>query len=181
MYDLHSLGWHSFQQLCLTIAREILGQTVESFLDSSDAGRDGAFAGMWAPKAGEALSGRFVIQCKFTSKRDKNLSLSDLTDEVEKVRKLVQNGRCDCYILMTNAGLAGTVCEDVETLFKGAGVKQVLTFGSTWLCQKIQESKRLRMLVPRVYGLGDLSQILDDRAYRQAKVLLSSLREDLSK
>ena len=33
------------------------------------------------------------------------------------------------------------------------------------------ESKRLRMLVPRVYGLGDLSQILDDRAYKQAKVL----------
>jgi hypothetical protein len=28
MYDLQSLGWHSFQQLCLTIAREILGQTV---------------------------------------------------------------------------------------------------------------------------------------------------------
>ena len=83
-YDLHSLGWHSFQQLCLTIAREILGQTVESFLDSSDAGRDGAFAGTWAPLQGEALSGRFVIQCKFTSKRDKNLIQSDLTDEVER-------------------------------------------------------------------------------------------------
>jgi hypothetical protein len=41
MYDLHILGWHSFQQLCLTITREILGQTVESFLDSSDAGKDG--------------------------------------------------------------------------------------------------------------------------------------------
>jgi hypothetical protein len=181
MYDLHSLGWHSFQQLCLTITREILGQTVESFLDSSDAGRDGAFAGTWAFSQGEALSGRFVIQCKFTSKRDKNLSLSDLTDEVEKVRRLVQNGRCDCYVLMTNAGLSGSICEDVEKLFKDAGVKQVLSFGSTWLCQKIQESKRLRMLVPRIYGLGDLSQILDERAYKQAKVLLSSLREDLSK
>jgi hypothetical protein len=45
MYDLHILGWHSFQQLCLTITREIFGQTVESFLDSSDAGKDGAFAG----------------------------------------------------------------------------------------------------------------------------------------
>ena len=33
MYDLHILGWHSFQQLCLTITREIFGQTVESFLD----------------------------------------------------------------------------------------------------------------------------------------------------
>jgi hypothetical protein len=181
MYDLYNLGWHSFQQLCLTIAREIFGQTVESFLDSSDAGRDGAFTGIWTPSQGEALSGRFVIQCKFTSKRDSNLRPSDLTDEVEKAKRLVENGRCDSYVLMTNAGLSGSVAEDAEMLFKGAGVKQVVLFGSTWICDTIRESKRLRMLVPRVYGLGDLSQILDDRAYRQAKALLASLREDLSK
>jgi hypothetical protein len=45
MYDLYNLSWHSFQELCLTITRGILGQTVESFLDSSDVGKDGAFAG----------------------------------------------------------------------------------------------------------------------------------------
>jgi hypothetical protein len=44
MYDLYSLGWHSFQQLCLTVTREILGQTVESFLDTADGGCDGACA-----------------------------------------------------------------------------------------------------------------------------------------
>src|SRR6266545_2028391 len=37
------------------------------------------------------------------------------------------------------------------------------------------------MLVPRVYGLGDLSQILDERAYVQARAILESLREDLAK
>jgi hypothetical protein len=181
MYDLHSLGWHDFQQLCLTITREILGQTAESFLDSSDAGKDGAFAGTWKPRQGEALDGRFVIQCKFTSKPGKNLALSDLTDEVGKVRRLVQNERCDSYILMTNAGLSGSMAEDVSGLFKGAGVKQVILFGSTWICDQIKENKRLRMLVPRLYGLGDLSQILDERAYSQAKALLTSLSEDLSK
>ncbi len=72
-YDLFSLGWHSFQQLCLTITREILGQAVESFW-ILDAGKDGAFAGTWRPAKGEALSGRFVIQCKFSSKRDKTLT-----------------------------------------------------------------------------------------------------------
>jgi len=181
MYDLHSLGWHDFQQLCLTITREILGQTVESFLDSSDAGKDGAFAGTWNPRQGEALHGCFVIQCKFTSKPGKNLALSDLTDEVEKVRRLVQNERCDNYILITNAGLSGSIAEDVSELFKGAGAKHVVLFGSTWICDQIKENKRLRMLVPRLYGLGDLSQILDERAYSQAKALLTSLSEDLSK
>ena len=181
MYDLHSLGWHDFQQLCLTITREILGQTVESYLDSSDAGKDGAFAGTWKPRQGEALQGRFVIQCKFTSKPGKNLALPDLTDEVEKVERLVQNERCDSYILMTNAGISGSIAEDVSGMFNGAGAKQVVLFGSTWICDQIKENKRLRMLVPRLYGLGDLSQILDERAYSQAKALLASLSEDLSK
>lgn len=181
MYDLHRLGWHDFQKLCLTITREIFGQTVESFLDSSDAGKDGAFAGTWKPQQGETIHGHFVIQCKFTSKPGKNLALSDLTDEVEKVRRLVQNSRCDSYILMTNAGLSGSTAEDADRLFKDVGVKQVFLFGSTWICDQIRENKRLRMLVPRLYGLGDLSQILDERAYAQAKALLTSLIEDLSK
>lgn len=37
------------------------------------------------------------------------------------------------------------------------------------------------MLVPRIYGLGDLSQILDERAYAQAREILSSLGDDLEK
>src|SRR5258708_3850639 len=37
------------------------------------------------------------------------------------------------------------------------------------------------MLVPRVYGLGDLGQILDERAYTQAQEILSSLGDDLAK
>jgi len=181
MYDLHNLGWHSFQQLCLTISREILGQTVESFLDSSDAGKDGAFSGTWKPAVGESLSGRFVIQCKFTGKRDKTLGKSDIVKDLEKARKLVEADRCDCYILITNAGVSGAAAEDIKTLFKHAGVKQVRSFGSTWICQQIRDNKRLRMLVPRLYGLGDLSQILDERAYSQAKALLESLKDDLSK
>jgi len=181
VYDLHSLGWHSFQQLCLTVTREIFGQTIEAFLDSNDGGRDGAFAGTWIPHGNEDIKGRFVIQCKFTNKKDQNLQPSDLTDELKKAKRLVKKGLCDCYVLMTNAGLSGTAAEKIKALYKAVGVKHVLLFGSSWLSQQIHESKRLRMLVPRVYGLGDLSQILDERAYSQAKALLASLREDLSR
>lgn len=180
-YDLYNLGWHSFQQLCLTIAREIFGQTVQSFLDSSDAGQDGAFTGVWHASPAQELSGRFVIQCKFTSKRDKNITVTDLTDELTKAKRLVDKRRCDCYILLTNAGLSGSVEIEIAQLFKDIGVKQFVAFGSSWISQTIHESKRLRMLVPRLYGLGDLSQILDERAYHQAKALLASLKEDLSK
>jgi hypothetical protein len=82
---------------------------------------------------------------------------------------------------MTNSGLSGERAERITSLFRAAGVKHVATFGSTWINQQIRENKRLRMLVPRVYGLGDLSQILDERAYAQARAILESLREDLAK
>ena len=181
MYELHNLGWNDFQQLCLTITREILGQFVESFLDTSDGGMDGAFTGKWRPHGREDLTGAFVIQCKFTSKINYVIKASDLTDETEKARKLVAQGLCDSYVLMTNAGLSGTGAAKIKALFKAAGVKHVKTFGSSWINQQIRENKHLRMLVPRVYGLGDLSQILDERAYLQARTILESMRDDLAK
>ena len=181
MYDLHTLGWSSFQQLCLTVTRHVLSQTVESFLDSRDGGRDGAFTGTWKRAGQEDLHGAFVIQCKHTSKRDYVLTKSDLSDEVEKAARLVEHGRCDSYVLMTNAGVSGTRAEEIKAWFQAVGVKHVLLLGKTWISQQIRETKRLRMLVPRVYGLGDLGQILDERAYDQARAILESLREDLAK
>jgi hypothetical protein len=75
----------------------------------------------------------------------------------------------------------GRVTEALETLFTKVGVKHVVVYGLTWISDQIRERKRLRMMVPRLYGLGDLSQILDARAYRQARVILASLREELAK
>lgn len=181
MYDLHRLGWNSFQQLCLTIAREVLGQTVQSFLDSNDAGRDGAFAGSWTPSPGQHFSGNFVIQCKFSSKAGSLLTKSGVADEIPKVRRLVSDGLCDVYILMTNAGVSAKQEAQIKAALSDAGVKDVLICGSTWIEDQIRENTRLRMLVPRVYGLGDLSQILDHRAYAQARAVLESLRDDLAK
>jgi hypothetical protein len=86
----------------------VLGQTVESFLHSGDGDRDGAFRGTWRTTGQEDLAGAFVIQCKFTSKRDYVIRTADLSDELEKAQKLVAKGHCDSYVLMTNAGLTGT-------------------------------------------------------------------------
>ncbi len=180
-YDLHLLGWHGFQQLCLTICREILGQSVEMFLDSNDAGKDGAFSGTWKQKDGESLRGKFVIQCKFTNRENTNLRIKDLQDEFVKIERLVKSGHCDSYILITNAGVTGKFDEKFKDKLAELAVKTSRVFGKTWIFAQIHESKRLRMLVPRVYGLGDLSQILDQRAYKQAKQLLSSMKDDLSK
>lgn len=181
MFRLNDLGWSSFQQLCHTVTREILGQTVEAFLDSHDGGRDGAFTGEWKANGKEDLYGPFVIQCKHTSRVNYNLKPSDLSDEIDKVQKLVERSSCSSYVLMTNAGVSGTQASKITERLKAAGVKRVRVFGSTWISQQIRENKRLRMLVPRMYGLGDLSQILDERAYSQARSILNSMRDDLAK
>jgi hypothetical protein len=181
-YELHSLGWKAFQNLCVTIMGEIWGQTVQSFCDSHDGGRDGAFRGTWTSPEGKTYDGTYTAQCKFTSKSSKQLQISDLKDEFEKARRLASNGLADNYILFTNARLTGTAEEAIGTAFKAIpGIKNFLALGVDRISHLIRETPRLRMLVPRVYGLGDLSQILDERAYDQAQEILSSLGDDLSK
>lgn len=180
-YDLHLLGWHDFQKLCHTILREVLGQTVSQYLDGNDAGKDGAFVGTWKQKMDEDLAGKFVFQCKFTNRREYNLKISDLDDEFEKISKLVEAGQCEVYILITNAGVSGRFENEFKIKLQEVGVSKTLILGANWLCSQINENKRLRMLVPRIYGLGDLSQILDERAYSQAKQHLTAMREDISK
>ena len=181
-YELHSLGWKAFQDLCVTILTEILGQTVQSFLPNRDGGRDGAFCGSWTPSKGENLVGSFTVQCKFSVKRDSTLTFSHIDDEFEKAKRLAEKGLAHNYILITNHTLTGAFEEDLRTRFLSIdGIKNFLPFGNEWITSKIKESSRLRMLVPRVYGLGDLSQILDERAYIQAQNILESMGNDLAK
>ncbi|MET7714838.1 hypothetical protein [Streptomyces sp. NPDC005407] len=50
-FALHTLGWRAFQDLCAAVLREVWGQSVQTFADSNDGGRDGAFHGTWQPPA----------------------------------------------------------------------------------------------------------------------------------
>jgi hypothetical protein len=66
-FRLEELGWKAFQDLCGTILREVLGQTVQVFSQGADAGRDGAFHTDWRVRNAEdsfSLGGAAVIQCK---------------------------------------------------------------------------------------------------------------------
>ena len=181
-YELHSLGWKGFQNLCVTVTGEVWGQVVQSFFDSHDGGRDGAFQGTWAPQGAELYQGTFTAQCKFTTKADRHLKLSDLKDELAKAKRLAVRGLADNYFLFTNARLTGVTDANIRAAFEETpGIKRCAVFGCERISQIIRESPRLRMLVPRVYGLGDLSQILDERAYAQAQELLSALGDDLAK
>lgn len=181
-YELHSLGWKAFQKLCSTIIAEIWGQSIQTFFDSHDGGRDGAFNGTWTSNDNETFNGSFTVQCKFTAKMDAILKLSDLEEELPKASRLASKGLAQNYFIFTNAKLTGVNDETIRKKFEAIpGLEKCLIYGREKICETIQNSARLRMLVPRIYGLGDLSQILDERAYCQSREILSSLGGDLNK
>src|SRR3546814_16047456 len=80
---------------------------------------------------------------------------------------------------MTNSRLSGTSSEAIENAFRLAGVKQVRILGYESIFELLTEHKALRALVPRLYGLGDLTEILDDRAYEQAEAILAMMHDQL--
>ena len=181
-YQLHTLGWNDFQNLCSTILRDILGQTFQQFAETADGGRDGAFYGKWVRQGAETMEGSFVLQCKFTAKSDALLQVSDVTDEIGKARRLARRGLCRNYILITNAGIRAPVEAELKSSFESIrGIEHFKVFDGNWVSQQIRENKRLRVLVPRVYGLGDLTEILDERIYEQAKEVLSWLGDELAR
>ena len=176
-YPLHLLGWNAFQELAVSVAEVCLNRPVQSFLDTNDAGRDGAFIGRWSGDQ----PGRSTIQCKFTSKTNNNLSLSMLKDELSKVSRLVSLNEADDYIIITNHSLTGESDLAIKAAFIEAGVKECRIFGADWINRQIRTSPKLRMLVPRLYGLGDLNDLLDGRAYQQAQMILSAMGDDLQR
>ncbi|WP_406303732.1 restriction endonuclease [Streptomyces sp. NBC_00885] len=187
-YRLHTLGWRAFEDLALAIMREILGPTVVSFAEGGDGGRDGAFYGDWEPDTkapmpfggpgASRLTGPFVIQCKFVQNESDTLKPSDVSGEVKKVSKLVADGICSTYVLMTNARVTAGSERVMRDMFQAAGAKHALVLSGTWIQEMITSSVSLRRNIPRVYGLGDLTQILDERRYSQAHAFLSHLGDE---
>jgi hypothetical protein len=178
-YPLHLLGWKAFQDMCVSVAEECLRRPVQNFLPGNDAGRDGAFVGRWDgedPAAGES-----TIQCKFTSKPNHNLTLSMLDEELSKAASLAAKGLASDYIILTNHPITGASEIQIKSAFEKAGVGRCRTFGYDFIVRQIRSSPRLRMMVPRLYGLGDLSDLLDARAYAQAQLILSAMGDDLQR
>jgi hypothetical protein len=176
-YELHRLGWKAFQDLCVALAEERLQRPVQTFLPTNDAGRDGAFLGRWEA-AGGAES---TIQCKFTSKKDSNLTLSMLSDEISKAGRLAKMGLADDYIILTNHTITGASELKIKRAFQSVGVGCCRVFHRDWIIDRIHQSGRLRMMVPRLYGLVELTGILDGRAYQQAQLILSEMGDNLQK
>lgn len=178
-FHLENLGWKAFQDLCGTIASTLMGQGNQVFSQGVDGGRDGAFAFSWSPSPGFTLTGNTVIQCKHFSSSEKRVTLSTVSEELEKIEALVSQGLCENYVLMSNGKLPAPSEAKIRDAVEAKGVKHCLIFGVEWIETRLLEDRKLRALVPRMYGLGDLSEIIDERAYSQASAVLESIHQEL--
>lgn len=174
---LHTLGWKAFQDLCAQICAEVFGTTVSIYREAQDGGQDAVFLGKnstTAPRTAEV-----TVQCKFSGKADQRLRPSDLDPELSVIRTLVEAGRAHTYYFMTSLGVDAPVAATIRDKLLEAGVQAPHVLGREWLTLQIRQSARLRALVPRVYGLGDLSIILDERCVHQTQALLGHMLSSL--
>lgn len=167
---LHTLGWKAFQDLCAQVCAEHLGRTVSIYREAQDGGQDAVFLASGSKGTHEA-----TIQCKFTSKAEQRLKPSDITAELDNVRALVAEGRAHTYYFLTSMSIDAPVAAQIRTKLQELGVSEPHVLGREWIISEIKSSARLRALVPRVYGLGDLSTIVDERSAAQTRALLGHL------
>ncbi|WP_156918377.1 hypothetical protein [Bradyrhizobium sp. Cp5.3] len=165
------LGWNAFQDPACAVTAEVLKRPVQMFLGSNDGGRDGAFLGTWNGDSGETA--KSTIQC--IGKPGANLTLAALQDELPKAATLAKQGLAEDYVIMTNGGVSGEADAQICRAFEAAGVKTCRVLGGSWIVQQLAENAKLRMLIPRVYGIGDLSHIITGHGYKQAKEILDSM------
>jgi energy-coupling factor transporter ATP-binding protein EcfA2/CRP-like cAMP-binding protein len=172
-FALHSLGWKAFQDLCAQVMEEELKCTVSVYREAQDGGQDAVFL----VKSSDGSASVGTVQCKFSGKREQRLRASDITGELEHVEQLVTKGMASVYYFITSMGVDADVARQIRERLAARGVAEPHVEGREWLLGKIKGSPRLRALVPRVYGLGDLSTIIDERCASQTIALLGAHRK----
>jgi energy-coupling factor transporter ATP-binding protein EcfA2 len=180
-WDLNSLGWFAFQELCATILTTKFNFPVQTFSATHDGGRDIAFNGVLNEGVNGYISGSFSIQCKFSS-RENNLTPTLMKEDAIKAEYLAKKGLADNYLIFTNMNISGESASKIESMFNTISrIKRCCIYGNEFIIRTIKETPELRSKIPRLYGLGDLSEILDDRAYSQAQTILSFMGNDIKK
>ncbi|HEV7659846.1 MAG TPA: hypothetical protein VGO55_08375 [Allosphingosinicella sp.] len=147
---------------------------------SSDEGRDGFFYGVPDEPFAMGDGRQTTIQCKHFSNSQDKLTPGKLVNEFKSITKLVTTGRAHGYVLTRNANVTEAHRKAIVAELEKCGVTQPYIHGRERIVAKILEHHKVRSLVPRVYGLGDLSWIKDDQALEQAKSIIDSMGDDLA-
>lgn len=168
---LHTIGWKAFQDMAAQVCEERLKTRVTIHHEAKDGGQDAVFL---IPSSRKKAPPSGTVQVKFSSDPRGSLTPSDLTAELLKLRELVTAGEAESYIVVTNMSVSAPHAKLIRDKLRECGVNKPEVWGKQQIIQTIRESAKLRALVPQVYGLGDLTTILDVRAIEQTKAILKA-------
>lgn len=124
-YAYEDLDDAQFERLVVECARKMFGIGVQSFATGVDGGRDARFEGTAErfPSQAEPWAGLTVIQAKHTNATNVHYSdsgfsgttaTSTLTEEIIRVKKLVEASEIDNYLLVANRRLGAVTNEGIK-------------------------------------------------------------------
>lgn len=131
-YPYEDLDDSRFEDLVVEVMRKLFGEGVESFAPGKDGGRDARFSGTAEkfPSTSDPWRGVTIGQAKHTSGinlhfSDRSFSGEDnassvISKEVPRIKKLVEAGEIDNYILFSNRRLGGTTAPGIEARLAAA-------------------------------------------------------------
>lgn len=162
-YAYHDLYAAQFEQLVVAICSVLLGDGVQPFSSGPDGGRDARFEGtaQRLPSAAAPHVGRFIAQAKHTEHPFAKYSDPDfssdadssvLSKELQKIKRLVDGGELDHYLLFSNRRLAGNTESTIQRRLQDeTGVKTVEVFG-------IQRIEHLLKRYPEIVRIADIAE-----------------------
>lgn len=165
MYQYYDLDDARFENLVLAICEVLLGLGVQGFSKGADGGKDGKFVGTAKqyPSENNAWSGTIIIQAKHTTGVNKHFKDTDfyseksktniLAKEVAKIKKMVEKGTLNYYMLFANRSLAGGAEEEIKAYIAkntGLDIQNIALFGNDDLDRLLRRYKD----IPEMEGIN---------------------------
>jgi len=117
------LYWQQFEELVCSLGLRLFGASLTRFKPGRDGGRDARFEGTptrW-PSESNQEHGKYVLQCKHSSKVGSSCSDNDFKTEMKgetrKVRKLIIEKELSHYLVFTNRAKSAAEDQDFRTEF----------------------------------------------------------------
>ena len=141
LIDYHDLSEKDFERLTVCICSEILGAGVAPYCTGKDGSRDARFEGtaMHLPSPADPYKGKFVAQAKHTEDPVAKYSDTDfsgnsdssvLSKEIPGIKRLVDGGHLENYLLFANRKMSGVAEEPIRRrIADQSGAKVVELFG----------------------------------------------------
>lgn len=165
-YEYEDLDDSQFERLVVQCMRKLCGAGVQSFATGPDGGRDARFHGTAErfPSRAKPWEGKTIGQAKHTNGFNAHFSdpsfggtanAAVITEELVRIKKLVDAGELDNYMLFSNRRLGGVTAPSLIKRIAdatGVGQEQIFLAGTEYLDDMLHEH-------PDLLGLAKISPV----------------------